>query len=231
MNKTININLANVFFHIDEDAFIKLDNYLKTIESYLANEESREEILQDIEARIAELFTESMAHKNQVITMKQVYDMIVIMGEPEAYKIDDEDESTSSSTKFRASRRLYRDLDRNYLGGVSSGLNYYLGLNTLLIRFIWVLSAFFSFGATVAIYIILWIVIPAARTTSQKLDMQGEPVNLTNIERKVKESYSKFADKVGGIDYDKYGQQTKSGVNTFFEGLGEVLKAIGVFIS
>ena len=231
MNKTININLANVFFHIDEDAFKQLDQYLKTIESYLANEESREEILQDIEARIAELFTESQAHKDQVITMKQVQDMIKIMGEPEAYKIDDDEDTAASANRPRRSRKLYRDLDHNYLGGVSSGLHHYLGLNTLLIRFIWIISAFFSFGATVAIYIILWIAIPAAKTTSQKLDMQGEPVNLTNIEKKVKESYSKFADKVGDIDYDKYGQQTKSGVNQFFEGLGEVLKAIGLFIS
>ncbi|MBZ9653034.1 PspC domain-containing protein [Psychroflexus montanilacus] len=231
MNKTININLAGVFFHIDEDAFIKLDKYLKAIETYLAKEESKDEILQDIEARIAELFTESMAHKNQVVNSIQVNDMIAIMGEPEAYKIDDEEEPTSNSSKFRPSRKLYRDIDRNYIGGVSAGLNYYLGLNTFLIRLIWVASAFFSFGATVAIYIILWIVIPAANTTSQKLDMQGEPVNLTNIEKKVKESYSKFADKVGGIDYDKYGQQTKSGLTRFFDGLGDVLKAIGVFIS
>lgn len=231
MNKTININLANVFFHIDEDAFIKLDRYLKTIESYLAKEESKDEILQDIEARIAELFTESMAHEKQVINLSQVNDMIAIMGEPEAYKIDDEDDSTSTSSKFRPSKKLYRDIERNYIGGVSAGLNHYLGLNLLVIRLIWVISALFSFGATVAIYVILWAVTPAARTTAQKLDMQGEPVNLTNIERKVKESYSKFADKVGDIDYDKYEQQTRSGITKFFDGLGEVLKALGVFIS
>ncbi|MBZ9628542.1 PspC domain-containing protein [Psychroflexus sp. CAK1W] len=231
MNKTININLANVFFHIDEDAFIKLDRYLKTIESYLAKEESKDEILQDIEARIAELFTESMIHEKQVITLSQVNDMIAIMGEPEAYKIDDGDDSTSSSSKFKSSRKLYRDIENNYIGGVSAGLHHYLGLNLLVIRLIWIISALFSFGATVAIYVILWAVTPAARTTAQKLDMQGEPVNLTNIERKVKESYSKFADKVGDIDYDKYEQQTRSGITKFFDGLGEVLKALGVFIS
>lgn len=231
MNKTININLANVFFHIDEDAFMKLDKYLKTIESYLANEESRDEILQDIEARIAELFTESMAHHNQVITMIQVDKMISIMGEPEAYKIDDEEDSSSTFSRPRSARKLYRDIDRNYVGGVSAGLNHYLGLNLLLIRFIWIISALSSFGATVIIYAILWAIIPPARTTAQKLDMQGEPVNLSNIERKVKESYSKFADKVGGIDYEKYEQQTKSGIAKFFDGLGEVLKALSVFIS
>lgn len=231
MNKTININLANVFFHIDEDAFVKLDTYLKTIESYLANEESREEIIQDIEARIAEIFKDSMAHDNDVITMSKVKNMISIMGEPEVYKIDDEEETSSSSANYNRSKKLYRDIENDYIGGVSSGLHHYLGLNLILIRFLWIFSAVFSFGATVAIYIILWVVIPPAKTTSEKLDMQGEPVNLSNIEKKVKESYNKFADKVGDLDYDKYGQQTKSGINKFFEGLGEVLRVIGVFIS
>lgn len=197
MNKTININLANVFFHIDEDAFIKLDSYLKAIERYLSKEQSKDEILQDIEARIAELFTESMAQANQVITMSQVNAMVGIMGEPEAYRMEDDEESSSTSTssKFKASRKLYRDIERKYIGGVSAGLNHYLGINTLLIRLFWVISAFFSFGGTVAIYVIIWILIPEAATTAQKLDMQGEPVNLSNIERKVKEGYSKFADK------------------------------------
>ena len=231
MNKTININLANVFFHIDEDAFIKLDSYLKAIERYLSKEQSKDEILQDIEARIAELFTESMAQANQVIIMSQVNDMIAIMGEPEAYRMEDEEEPSSTSSKFKASRKLYRDIENNYLGGVSAGLNHYLGINLLLIRLFWVISAFFSFGGTVAIYVIIWILIPAARTTAQKLDMQGEPVNLSNIERKVKEGYSKFADKMGDIDYEKYGQQTKSGVTKFLDGLGEVLRALGIFLS
>ncbi|AFU70016.1 stress-responsive transcriptional regulator, PspC family [Psychroflexus torquis ATCC 700755] len=232
MNKTININLANVFFHIDEDAFKKLDSYLKAIERYLSKEQSKDEILQDIEARIAELFTESTAQVNQVITMSQVNAMIGIMGEPEAYMMeDDEEPSSSASPKFKASRKLYRDLERKYVGGVSAGLNHYLGINTLLIRLFWVISAFFSVGGTVAIYVIIWILIPAARTTAQKLDMQGEPVNLSNIERKVKEGYSKFADKVGDIDYEKYGQQTKSGLTKFLDGLGEVLRALGVFLS
>lgn len=230
MNKTININLAGVFFHIDENAFVKLDRYLKTIESYLANEESKEEILQDIEARIAELFTESMTHEKQVINLIQVNEMIAIMGEPEAYKIDDE-ETSSFTTKSKTSRKLYRDIDNNYVGGVSAGLGHYLGVNTLIIRLIWIVSALFSFGATVLIYAILWAIIPAANTTAQKLDMHGEPVNLSNIEKKVKESYTKFADKVGGIDYDKYEKQTKSGITKFFDGLGEVLRALGIFIS
>lgn len=231
MNKTININLSNVFFHIDDEAFSVLDRYLKTIEQYLSKEDSKEEILQDIEARIAELFTASMVHERQVITLSQVEDMIAIMGEPEVYKMDEEDNTTSSSARFSSSKKLYRDIERNYIGGVSAGLHHYLGLNLMVIRLIWIISALFSFGATVAVYIIIWAVTPEARTTAQKLDMQGEPVNISNIERKVKEGYSKFADKVGDIDYNKYSQHTRSGVTKFFDGLGKVLRALGVFIS
>lgn len=232
MNKTININLANVFFHIDEDAFRKLDQYLKTIEKYLSNEESRSEILQDIEARIAEIFSNNINHGNEVITRKHVDEVIEIMGEPEVYRIeDDSDFSSKKSQQQRSSKKLYRDIDRNYIGGVSSGLSHYFGIDVFWIRLIWVISAFLSFGITLGVYILLWILIEPARTTAEKLAMQGEPVNLSNIERKVKEGYDKFADKVGDIDYEKYSQRTKSGVTQFFDGLGEVLKTLGQFIA
>ncbi|MFN2261640.1 MAG: PspC domain-containing protein [Psychroflexus sp.] len=232
MNKTININLANVFFHIDEDAFRKLDQYLKTIEKYLSNEESRSEILQDIEARIAEIFSSNINHGNEVITIKHVDEVIEIMGEPEVYRIEDEEDFNSKkSTRQTSAKKLYRDIDRNYIGGVSSGLSHYFGIDVFWIRLIWVISAFLSFGITLGIYILLWILIEPARTTAEKLAMQGEPVNLSNIERKVKEGYDKFADKVGDIDYEKYSQQTKSGLTRFFDGLGEVLKTLGQFLA
>ncbi|WP_127845336.1 PspC domain-containing protein [Psychroflexus aestuariivivens] len=232
MNKTININLANVFFHIDEDAFRKLDQYLKTIEKYLSNEESKSEILQDIEARIAEIFSNNINHGNEVITTKHVDEVVEIMGEPEAYRIEDDADFSSKKThRQHATKKLYRDIDRNYIGGVSSGLSHYIGLDVFWIRLIWVISAFLSFGITLGIYILLWILIEPARTTAEKLAMQGEPVNLSNIERKVKEGYDKFADKVGDIDYEKYSQQTKSGVTRFFDGLGEVLRTLGQFLA
>ena len=83
MNKTVNINLAGILFHIDEDAFQKLQEYLNTLKRAYINEPSSEEIISDIEARIAELFNDAKTHQLQVINNKNVDEVIETMGRPE----------------------------------------------------------------------------------------------------------------------------------------------------
>ena len=90
MKKTISINLAGLFFHIDEDAYNQLQNYLAAVKRSMQNEQGTSEIIADIEARIAELFSERISSSQQVITSKIVEDIINIMGQPEDYNIDDE---------------------------------------------------------------------------------------------------------------------------------------------
>ena len=89
MNKTININLAGNFFHIDEDAYQKLQRYLEAIKNSLTNSQGQTEILSDIEARIAELFGERVIQKRQVVSLKEVEEIINIMGQPEDYVVDE----------------------------------------------------------------------------------------------------------------------------------------------
>ena len=114
MNKTVNINLAGIFFHIDEDAYLKLQRYLEAIKRSFTDSQGRSEIISDIEARIAELFSERVQNERQVIGQKEVDEVITIMGQPEDYLVDDEifeDEPKHSySQKSSApSRKLYRD--------------------------------------------------------------------------------------------------------------------------
>ena len=90
MNKTVNINLAGIFFHIDEDAYLKLQRYLEAIKRSFTDSQGRSEIIADIEARISELFSERVKHDKQVISVKEVDDVISIMGQPEDYLVDDE---------------------------------------------------------------------------------------------------------------------------------------------
>ncbi|MGB5648399.1 MAG: hypothetical protein WBM55_14850, partial [Muriicola sp.] len=90
MNKTVNINLANVLFHIDEEAFKKLQRYLEAIKRSFSGTAGSEEIIADIEARIAELFQERMENDRQVITMKEVDAVIKVMGQPEDYRVDED---------------------------------------------------------------------------------------------------------------------------------------------
>ncbi len=103
MNKTVNINLAGIFFHIDEDAYLKLQRYLEAIKRSFTDSQGRSEIISDIEARIAELFAERIQNEKQVVGVKLVDEVITIMGQPEDYLVDDEifeDEPQQSKAKI-----------------------------------------------------------------------------------------------------------------------------------
>ncbi|WP_268223813.1 PspC domain-containing protein [Sinomicrobium oceani] len=251
MNKTTNINLGGLFFHIDEDAYIKLRNYLEAIKRSFTSSEGSDEIIADIEARIAELFSEKIKNERQVIGVSEVDEVITIMGQPEDYLVDDEifeDEpkrkssssssSQASSTQRKAGKKLFRDPDDKYIGGVSSGLGHYLGVDALWIRLLWVFLVVAGVGSGILIYILLWILVPEATTTSQKLAMKGEPVNISNIEKKVREGFTEVSEKVKNVDYKKVGNRVKSSSRTFFDFLGDTMgvllnviaKFIGIII-
>ncbi len=236
MNKTVNINLANILFHIDEKAFNKLQRYLEAIKRSFEGTSGSDEIIADIEARIAELFQEKMENERQVITMKEVDEVINIMGQPEDYMVDEdifEDMPGSSETTRKRVKKLYRDVDSKYIGGVCSGLEHYLGIDALWIRLFFIFFALFTGFGFIA-YILLWILVPEAATTSQKLDMKGEPINISNIERKVKEGFEDVSEKVKSVDYEKVGNKVKSGTQNFFDTLGDIImflfKVVGKFI-
>jgi phage shock protein PspC (stress-responsive transcriptional regulator) len=236
MNKTININLANLFFHIDEVAYTKLQRYLEAIKRSFANTSGSDEIIADIEARIAELFHEKMENERQVITEKEVDQVIGIMGQPEDYMVDEDifEDQPNTPKKSSRVRKLYRDIDSKYIGGVSAGLGHYFGIDALWVRLLWILLTIFSWGGFVFIYGLLWILIPEAITTAQKLDMRGEAVNISNIEKKVKESFEDVAEKVKNVDYDKMGTRVKDGSRGFFNAISDIImflfKVIGKFI-
>ncbi|WP_460219521.1 PspC domain-containing protein [Psychroserpens sp. MEBiC05023] len=247
MNKTVNINLAGIFFHIDEDAYLKLQRYLEAIKRSFTDSQGRSEIIADIEARIAELFNERVQNEKQVIRIKEVDEVITIMGQPEDYLVDDEifedtpKRSYSSSHSGRtSSKKLYRDTDNSYVGGVSAGLGHYFGIDALWIRLIWVLLIFGA-GTGVLLYILLWIFVPEATTTSEKLMMKGQPVNISNIEKKIKDGFESVSDSLSSVtetisgvtdsisegvkkaDLPKQGERIKSSSSSFFETIGNII--------
>lgn len=236
MNKTVNINLANTLFHIDEEAYNKMRRYLEAIKRSFANTSGNDEILADIEARISELFRDKLENERQVITTKEVDEVITIMGQPEDYMVDEdifEDEPAPKKETKRV-KKLYRDTELKYVAGVSSGLAHYVGIDPLWIRLLWVLLTIGSGGGFILLYGLLWVLMPEAETTSQKLDMRGEAVNISNIERKVKEGFDEVAEKVKSVDYEKVGNQVKSSGKTFFDTIGDIImfffKIFGKFI-
>tara|TARA_B110000046_G_scaffold185262_1_gene226260 strand:+ start:10357 stop:11958 length:1602 start_codon:yes stop_codon:yes gene_type:complete len=245
MNKTVSINLAGIFFHIDENAYQKLQNYFEAIKASLHNTEGASEIIADIEGRVAELFSERIKTSQQVVSNKEVDEMISVMGQPEDYKIDEElfEETPNNDKSDSQKRRLFRDRDNSYIGGVSSGFGYYFGVDPLIIRLLWVVLIFGA-GMGPLLYIILWILIPAANTTAEKLAMMGKPINITNIEKKVKEEFGnvkesleRVKDSVNSGTLNDLGKSIQSKSRSFFETIGDLIllffklifKTVGVF--
>ena len=192
MNKTININLGGYFLHIDESAYQKLKRYLEAVSKYLSNDpEGKDEIINDIEARISELLSEKITDTRQVVNEKDIKEIIKIMGEPEEFIENDQEYSeTLSSGKGgeRKTKKLFRDFEGKFLGGVSAGMAYYLNLDVVWIRLAFIVTTIFS-GIGLFTYIILWIVTPEAKTTAEKLQMEGEKVTIDTIEKKIRKEF------------------------------------------
>ena len=228
MNKTVNMNLGGFFFHIDEDAYQKLNRYFDAIRSSLSIE-GRDEIMNDIESRVSELFSEKLTNNKQVLGLKDVDDVIAIMGQPEDYKIEDDGKTTNTNYAYTASgktKKLYRDKDSGVIAGVCSGLGHYFGVDPVWIRIVLVLLVFAGFGTGLLAYLILWLVTPEAVTTSEKLEMRGEPITISNIEKKVKEEFESVSEKFKNADYTQMGENVKTGAQKVGNTLGDIIVSI-----
>lgn len=226
MNKTVNINIGGLFFHIDEDAYQKLTRYFEAIKRSLSNSSGQDEIMKDIEMRVAELLTEKQKSDKHVINIKDVDEVIVVMGQPEDYRIDEDtdDKPKEPFYPYTKSRKLYRDKDRGTIAGVCTGLGHYFGIDAVWVKILFLILAFTSFG--IIAYFVLWIAMPKAITTSEKLEMTGEPVTISNIEKKVREEFDSVSNKLKNVDYDKMGNEVKNGAERVAGGIGDVLMSI-----
>ena len=187
MKITVSINLGGYSFNIDEDAYSELKRYLKSLELHFAGEESSSEILSDIETRMAELFRARLSAYKQVITMDDVRYGISVLGTPEDIS-DDEDRSARDKFSTPGYHRMYRDPDRRIIGGVCSGMGAYWSIDPWIVRVIFLVITMMG-GLGILIYLILYIVLPEAKTTSQKIEMKGDPVNIHNIKESVKKEF------------------------------------------
>ncbi len=193
MKLTVNINLGGYAFNVDEDAYERLRQYLKTIEREFSGETSSAEIISDIEGRVAELFKMRLTPYKQVINMKDVEEVMEILGSPEL--ISGSGSAESETRTASSSRRIYRDPDRRIFGGVCAGLAEYLNMDALIIRIIFAILILAG-GFGILIYLVLWVVLPEARTTAQKLEMRGDPVNIENIKESVKREFDTVKKKM-----------------------------------
>jgi phage shock protein PspC (stress-responsive transcriptional regulator) len=198
MKRTFTINISGSVFHIEEDAYEVLQKYLVKLKTYFGNHDEGKEIMADIEARIAEICSSESANGKNLITLELVNEVIETMGTPESISEEtEENEPLSGETKSK--KRLYRDPEHRVLGGVCGGLAAYFDMDPVIMRIIFVAITFVSAGVGVFAYLILWIAVPKATNTAQRLEMRGQKVSVKNIEKfikdeadAIKDSYNKF---------------------------------------
>lgn len=214
MKKTLTVNLNNIVFHIDDDAYEMLQTYLSEIAEHFKSDEEKREIMADIEARIAELFTEKLQKNKNVVNLTDVQEIIEVMGKPSQYTDEEEDaEAPKSDKKQQKSRRFYRDPENAMLGGIAGGLAAYFGWDVTLIRILFVVLVFLGMGFIIPVYIVVWLVAPQAITASQRLEMQGEDVTVDSIK-------AEMNNVKNYMESDKFKQSaTSMGVR-----MGEVLR-------
>lgn len=219
MNKIISANINGFVFNIDELAYEKLKQYLDRIKEHVRNEE----VMTDIENRIAELFDYKLKNGSQAIFDRDVEDIIQQIGSPEQFGNEEAEDSSqghkraSDTHERKKYRRLYRNDDDKIIGGVCSGIAAYFGIDPLFLRIGFAISLF-AFGTGVLLYLFLMIILPKATTPAEKLEMMGEPVDFNNlgktIEKDIKDAYNRY----------------QPDVKTGFERFLEVLVKVGAIV-
>lgn len=235
MIKTFNINLAGQIFNINEDAYEQLSGYFNSLRSFYANEDDKDEIIRDIEARFAELFLAK--GKNYIVTKEDTDAVIQMMGNPQEFDEENaqqasanssETSTAAASTTVSTGKRLYRDFDNGLITGVCAGLSAYFGINDAIwMRLLFIGLTIFGFGSPILVYIILSLIMPKAETATQKLEMKGEPINLSNIVKSVNEEPTNVKSK--GI-FNQVISFFGAGVMIFFKFLLWIGIAFAIFI-
>lgn len=180
MKTTTTINLANTPFIIDSDAFQLLSDYLEKLHHHFDTTAESQEIINDIESRIAEHF---LATGKSIINFQDVKEITDILGDPQQFGVDVPQESSES---VRRNKQFFRNTDDTVIAGVASGLGCYFGIDPVLIRIAFIATVFVG-GFGIVLYLILWLITPKAVTPSDRLAMQGDPITLSNIASMVQE--------------------------------------------
>lgn len=234
MKKTVTININGRKFFIDEDAYARLNSYLEKIEQSFKNQESGDEIINDIESRIAELFEEKVNRETDVVNIELVENIISIMGEPEDMTEEEASSSKSrpsSTALFKPNKRFYRDIDNRILGGVCAGIAAYFGIDSIIVRLIALILIPLTSGAIILVYLVLWLALPPAITTAQKLEMRGQHITINTIEQSIKEEYDEVKKNFKNFKKSKAYKKSESFFSRFSKSDKTVLIIVAVILS
>lgn len=238
MNKTIIININGTVFHIEEDAYEILKNYINDVKRHFMNSADSLEITTDIENRIAEMFNDILRTENkQVIVEQDVHTIIAQMGSVADFASADEDGQAPNTNYFQTytNRRLFRDNDDRMIGGVCAGIANYLSVGTVWIRLAFAIALCF-FGTGLLLYIILWIVIPGTVTRADRMAMRGEPLDLQGFKRNFEYELKNLKGSAAALHYEARPliHKTQNVASDIFKSLSRagniLLKLIGIII-
>ena len=215
MKKNFSVNIGSRLFHIDEDAYERLQAYLGRLRSFFVSDEGRDEILTDIEMRIAELLEQKKAEGSLIITLLHIEEVIAGMGEPDQFSGSDE-----SAPKEKTKGKLYRDPDNRQIGGVCAGIAAWFGVDPLWVR---IAFAFITlmYGTGAIIYLVLWIILPEAGTTSAKLEMHRQIINIGTLRNEVASA---------GTGLRKTGSSFMQSLGTFIRFITEIIARLFKFL-
>jgi len=230
MNKTISINIGGFVFHIEEDAYVVLRTYLQDIANGIPEIDIRTEAMQDIEARIAEIFKEKLQEtRTEVVTLQHVHlaqsnmgSANEITGQPSGDRSSQFKRNASAQEEDGGFRRLYRDPDDRIIGGVCAGLGHFFGVDPIWFRAAFAF-ALIAFGSGLLLYLVLLIIMPKAITTAQKLEMRGRPVNLNEIGKRVQVAVDDIESAAKDITDKTAHTSFRSKITRFFDGIAHVL--------
>ena len=220
MNKTVSIHLQGIPFIFEEQAFERLNTYLQQLKQVLQKEEGSDEILQDIELRMVELLQQQLTPFKQVVELSVIEQIIEKLGKPEDFtdESSSNSEQTSSSIDLPVEKRLFRDGDRAVLGGVCAGVAAYFNVDVVVIRAIYVFTLL-TFGIGFLLYLVLWAIIPIAKTSSDKLRMKGQHVNIENMKTELGDAANRI--KKGAKEL-----KSNSGIQSSIAGILRIISVV-----
>jgi phage shock protein PspC (stress-responsive transcriptional regulator) len=227
MNKTIIININGIVFHIEEDAYEILKNYMTEVKRHFMNSADSLEITTDIENRIAEMFSELLEKENkQVIVEQDVTSVIEQMGTVSDFEHAEDDGKTGGAFAYTTeSRRLFRDPDDHLVAGVCAGIANYFDVDAVWIRLAFAL--FFPIGGTgFLLYIILWIIVPKAVTRADRMAMKGEKQNLQGFKKNLEDELTSVRQNISN-----FGNEARPFVYKARDFAGDFFHHLGIFLA
>jgi phage shock protein PspC (stress-responsive transcriptional regulator) len=232
MNKTIIININGMVFHIEEDAYEVLKNYMTDVKRHFSTSADSLEITTDIENRIAEMFNEILARDaKQVIVETDVKEVTEQMGSVQDFETAETDAKTAGGNPFEYNterRRLFRDPDDHLISGVCAGIANYFDINPAWVRLAFVILVPFA-AMGLVIYIILWMVVPKAITRADRMAMKGEKQDLKGFKKNFEEELSTVRENLQNFKHEAkpFIYQVRDLISDIFEHLGAFLRGTG----